>query len=205
MSPNRPIHLVVVLSLLVGLAPIAHAFNTYQVGTPVKGREYNDVLKQWFDRTLTIWVGVDAAKTEYLIFTADTGIGQATVLIRGVGNSRKRLRALTSKALEWSDVARKNRTDISKPLGCLGEDEYSLCARNGTAFSENQLGLMFYAAESGAQTDLILSVVDRDNRFKKVTVYLDSAAMRMLLRSLDEVDTALKKARNTQSKQDLFK
>ena len=33
-----------------------YAFNTYQVGEEITGREYNDVLERWFNKKFSIWV-----------------------------------------------------------------------------------------------------------------------------------------------------
>ncbi len=67
------------------------------------------------------------------------------------------------------------------------------------------MGLRFFAANWGAQTNLIINIVDRNNQFIKTEIYFDPPAMRKLLNNIGYIDGTLKKARDTASKQELFR
>jgi len=182
-----------------------YAFNIYRVGEEITGQEYNDVWKRWFDKKFSIWVGVSEDNTEYIFFKGETGLGDATVMVQRSKTIRNKLRKAVVKAIEWSDVARKNEADATKSLGCFGRDKYDICEKNGTAFDENQMGLKFFAANSGKQTNLIISLVDRDNQFIKTSICIDLQEMKKMLNVVDQIESALEKARKTAKDQKLFK
>jgi len=181
------------------------AFNIYQVGNSVIAKEHNELLHRWIPRSFSVWVGVDQKKTEYLIFKADTGLKEAVVSVRYTKATRDKLGRMLTKALEWTEVARKNEADTSKGLGCFGDDPSGLCAKDGNALDENQMGLSFFAASRGQQTDLIIDIIDRENQFIKVTIYFELLQMRQLLDVARGIESALKEAKQATSKQELFK
>jgi hypothetical protein len=196
--------ILICFTLLCGL-PKTQAFNIYSVGEEIVGQEYNDVLKRWFVRKLSIWVGVREDNTEYILFKGETGLGYATVMVKNTKATRDKLKRAVAKAIEWSDVARKNQADASKSLGCLGEDKYDLCEEKGLAFDENQMGLSFFSANSGQQTNLIISIVDYDNQFIKTTIYVDVPEMKKMLNVIGKIESEFEKARKTAKDQELFK
>jgi hypothetical protein len=196
--------ILISFTLLWG-SPKAQAFNIYRVGEEIVGQEYNDVLKRWFVRKLSIWVGVREDNTEYILFKGETGLGYATVMVKNTKGTRDKLKRAVAKAIGWSDVARENQADASKSLGCLGEDKYDLCEEKGLAFDENQMGLSFFSANSGQQTNLIISIVDYDNQFIKTTIYVDVPEMKKMLNIIEKIESEFGKARKTAKDQKLFK
>ncbi|MBC2714852.1 MAG: hypothetical protein HF978_06020 [Desulfobacteraceae bacterium] len=201
---------VIVFVFLFGLSfsfglPKAQAFNIYRVGDEIVGQEYNDVWKSWFDRKFSIWVGVNNNNKEYIFFKGETGLGDATVMVQNSKARMDKLKGAVTKALEWSDVARKNQADTSKGLGCFGDDEYNLCGKDGSAYKENQMGLSFFAANSGKQTNLVINIVDRDNQFIKTSIYIDMIEMKKMLNVVDNIENEFEKARKTAKDQNLFK
>ena len=184
----------------------AHAFNIYRVGEEIIGQEYNDVWKRWFDKKFSIWVGVSENNTEYIFFKGETGLGDATVMVEYSKTTREKLRKAVEKAIEWSDVARKNQADTTKNLGCFGwDDEYNSCMISGSAFVKNQMGLRFFASNSGKETSLIISIIDRDNQFIKASIYVNLPETKKMLNALDQIEIVFKKARKTAKDQKLFK
>lgn len=199
-------YIVFIILMLACLASQeANAFNIYLVREEIVGQEYNDVWKRWFDKKFSIWVGVSENNTEYIFFKGETGLGDATVMVQNSKTTREKLRKAVVKAIEWSDVARKNQADTTKSLGCFGRDKYDLCEKNGEAFDENQVGLKFFAANSGKQTNLIINIVDRDNQFIKASIYVDLPEMKKMLDAVYQIESALEKARKTAKDQKLFK
>jgi hypothetical protein len=197
--------ILICLILVVWSPPEAQAFNIYLVGEEIVGQEFNDVWKLWFDKKFSIWVGVGENNTEYIFFKGDTGLGDATVMVQNTKATRDKLRKAVVKALEWSDVAGKNQADTSKSLGCFGLDKYDLCEKNGSAFDKNQMGLSFFASNGGKQTNLIISIVDRDNQFIKTSVYVDVPEMKKMLNVTEKIESEFEKARKTAKDQKLFK
>lgn len=182
-----------------------YAFNVYQVGEEITGQEYNDIWKRWFDKNFSIWVGVSENNTEYIFFKGETGLGDATVMVQHSKTIREKLRKAIIKAIEWANVAQKNKVDTEKSLGCFGLDEYGICEKNGTAFEENQMGLKFFAVNSGQQTNLIISLVDRDNQFIETSIYIELQEIKKMLNAVNQIENTLKRAYKTTKNQKLFK
>lgn len=161
-----------------------YAFNTYQVGEEITGREYNDVLERWFNKKFSIWVGI-SGHTEYIAFQGETGLGNATVWVRNSKTIRTKLRKSVVKAIEWSEVARKNKVDTIKSLDYFdGRDGHPYTYRHGTSTKKNEMSLKFFATNSGKQTDLIISLVDQDNQFIKTPIYICLQEMKKMLNAI---------------------
>ena len=143
--------------------------------------------------------------SEYLLFKGETALGDATVMIPSSVEKIEKLQKSVMKAIEWSDVAKKNKADATKSLGCFGSDKYSICEKEGTAFDENQIGLKFFSAKNGNQTNLIVTLVDRDNQFIKSTIYIELPEINKMLNAIKQIETVFKKARKTAKDQKLFK
>lgn len=199
--------LTTIVFLIFGFiaANSAFAFNIYRVGDVIQGREHNEILNRWLDREFSIWVGVGDKRKEYILFEAETGLSKATVMVNNTKSIREKLKKAVSKAIEWSDVAKKNNADTTKGLGCFGVDKYNLCEKNSTAFEEGQMSLKFFSANNGSQTDLIISVIDRDNQFYKASIYITISEMKKLLKTVEGIEVAFEKARETAKNRDLFK
>lgn len=174
------------------------AFNTYEVGE-ITGQEYNDVWKKWFNKKLSIWVGIDNEDNkEYIFFQGDTGLGNATVSIQNLEGTIEQLKEAVKKAIEWSDIARKNQADVSKNIRC-----FNLCAEK--PYRGNQMSMSFFAANSGKQTNLIIMMIDRSNHLIKTTIYVNLLEMKKLLMIIGKIEDKFKKARKTAKDQNLFK
>jgi len=183
----------------------AYAFNTYLVGEEIVGQGYNDVWKRWYKRKFSIWVGV-RGNAEFIFFVGETGLGDATVMVDDYEALREKFKNAIKKAIEWSNVARKNQADTKKSLGCFAQDDrFNICEETGLAFKENQMGLSFFATNGGRQTNLIISIVDRNNQFIKTSIYVDLPEMIKLLKVVDQIEGAFQKARKTAKDQKLFK
>ena len=181
-----------------------YAVNIYRVGEEIIGQDYDDVWKRWFDKKFSVWVGVED-NYEGILFKAETGLGIVTVTDKNSKIMREKLRKAVVKAIEWSDVARKNRADASNSLGCFGYGIIGFSEESGTAFDENQMCLKFFAANGGTQTNLIISLVDRRNKFIKTTIYLNLQKMKEMLNVVDQIESTFEKARKTAKDQMLFK
>ena len=201
-------HLLPILSLAVVVLLCrseASAFNIYQVGSVVIGQEHNEVWKRWFDKKFSIWVGAHGKKDENLIFKVETGLGDATVRVNYTKAVRDKLERAVTKAIEWSEVAKKNQADTTKGLGCFGNDLYEICEKDGNVFKENQMGLRFFAANGGTQTNLVIDIIDMNNQLIRATIHIDLPQMKQLLENSQSIETVMKKARETAGKEDLFK
>ncbi len=185
------------------------AFNTYEVGE-ITGQEYNDVWKKWFNREFSIWVGVgkniDNKDTEYIYFKGTTGIGDATVRVQSSEATIKKIKRAVEKAIEWADIARKNRADTSKGLLCfMGRSVMEDESCEGYEENKNQMGISFFAVNSGKQNSLIIKLIDYDNQFIKTSLYFDLLEMKKLLKVIGEIENTFKKAHKTARDQNLFK
>ncbi|WP_404419021.1 hypothetical protein [Marinospirillum sp.] len=195
----------VLLFSLLAISSAAKAFNIYRVGDVVKGREHNEMLNRWIERDFSIWVGVDERNSEYIFFKVNTALSTATVMVENTKSIKEKFTDAVSKAIDWSEVAKKSKADTTKGLGCFGVDRYGHCEKNSSAFDEGQMGLKFFSANSGNQTDLIVDIVDRNNQFYKATIYIETVEMKKLLSAAKGIEAAFLKARETANNQDLFK
>lgn len=189
------------------------ATHLYRSGDPVKGKEYNDLLKMWIDKDITIWVGISEDGMGEVYVYGETGLGNAVILLdlnyslsQGKSEIITKFENAVLKAIKWSAIARENKADVSKGLGCFGKsDKYGLCEKNSNAFDEGQMSLSFFSANNGNQTDLIISIIDEYNQFIKTTVYINTHGMKELLRAIKSINNAFKKAKDAETKKDLFK
>jgi hypothetical protein len=186
----------------------ASAVNTYRAGDEVQGRTYNELFKSWSKRNLSILVAVSDEGKEYVFFVVNTGLGSTTVGFEYTPSVQKKLLSLVNKAIEWSKIARTNRADTTKGLGCFGRERlvtFDGCQKSGDAKEKNQVGLGFFSANNGQQTDLIVDLIDWNNQFIKAKVYLNEAGMRQLLTAINAIPDTMKKAKSMSKKRDLFK
>lgn len=195
--------MLICITLLCGF-PKAQAYSLYRVGDEIVGKKYNEVYKRWFHNEFSIWVGIDHRNTEYIFFKGETALGDATVMVKNTKATRGKLKTAVAKAIEWSGIARKNQADTLKSLGCFGRNAYNLCEEHGKALEKNAMGLSFFANNGGKQTDLILSIIDQDNKFIKTTIYIDVPEMKKLLNVVEEIQIGFEKARKIAKNQKLF-
>lgn len=187
------------LFLLLIVSSTAQALNLYRVGDVVHGREYIERLNRWVDRDFSIWVGVDERNNEYIFFKGKTALSTVTVMVDNTKSIREKFTSAVSKAIEWSGVAKKNKADTTKGLGCFGADKHGICEKNSSAYDAGQMSLKFFSANSGNQTDLIVDIVDRDNQLYKASIYLEASEMKKLLSTAKGIEAAFVKVRETPS------
>lgn len=186
------------------LAP-AHAFSIYRSGQVVEGEAHNDVIGRWMPRHVSLYVGI-SGEAEYLIVRAETGLGVADAMMEPALDAIERLQTILSKAISWSDIARKNKADTTKILGCLGGKEWDVshCERYGKP-EEGQVAFTFFSARGGKYIRLILDIIDEENQFKKAQIYLDLIDIKQLREAATKADAVLNKARERGQKDHLFK
>lgn len=197
METLRNVVIVLFALFAVVFATNVQAFDIYRVGDEIRGKEYNDASKKWLDRSFSVWVGMDEDNTELVYFIGDSSAsGVATVMVRNIKNVQAKLETAVSKAMEWSEIARKNKADGSKNLGCFGD-----CS----ADAGNRMGWTFFAANSGKQTDLVIKMVDVHNESITAFMCVELSEMVKLLQVVRGIDEAMERARDAASKQDLFR
>lgn len=196
------------LSVLIGVGALSaspsHAFNIYQVGNVIEARSYNDLLNRWLPQDFSIWIGTSEG-TDYIFFKAETGLKPAMVTEEYGPATQTKLKEIVSKAIRWAGIAEKNKADTTKGLGCFGMKSNERCKKDGNAFDRNQMGVSFFAANGGKQTDLILDIKDRENQFYAAQLYLNLEKIKELQRVIEQIPDRFAKARDTDNKQNLFK
>ncbi|MBZ5637443.1 MAG: hypothetical protein LAO51_01660 [Acidobacteriia bacterium] len=186
------------------IAP-AHAQTLHSAGPPIKGFAYSDLLKTWVSRDLKVSVTVTDDGREWVFFKGETGLDDALVVVQYTPDVREALTAALVKALEWADVARKNKADTYKGITCVGSDEQRICARTGAPFEENQMALRFYSKIAAGQVNLVVDMISRDNQFTKTTIFFEMSEVRRFQKLLYGLREAFAKAHETARKQELFK
>lgn len=197
METLRNVVIVLFALFAVVFTTNVQAFDIYRVGDEIRGKEYNDASKKWLDRSFSVWVGIDEDKKELVYFIGDSSVsGVATVIVNNSKDLQAKLEAAVSQAIEWSEIARKNKADGSKTLGCFGD-----CAAN----AENRMGWTFFAANSGKQTDLVIKMVDVHKESITAFMCVDLSEMVKLLQVVRGIDESMERVRDAVSKQELFR
>jgi hypothetical protein len=181
------------------------AVNIYRVGDIIAADSHVKSLNIWRKRNFSIWVGVYESGTRFLMFKSETGLRDADVMVTYDSSIQFELERIVVKGIEWARIAKANKAETEKGIGCLGGDDYEFCKNRGHAFEENQIGFSFLSANEGKQTNLILSLVDQSNQFYNATLYLDVAEMKLLQGLIAKIPEALKKAVQKSKKRGLFK
>jgi hypothetical protein len=184
----------------------------YELGTKVTGKSYNDILKRWISRDVRLFLVLDDdAESKIFYLVVETGLGDAKAILATDFESlpQEKFEEVLKKALVWSKVAKKNKADVTKTLGCFSYrvtygQATKICTELGTAEKPGEIGLKFFSAEGGKQTDVILSIVDRDNQFLQTTLYLEPNAILQLLKNLWNADEQYSKAVKARKKDALF-
>jgi len=162
------------LMLVVIVAIPAAAFaGTRTVEGNATGKYYNDVWNRWSKVPMAVYV--DDAGSAYIMGT-DGGIMKARGFL--APSDTKKVAALLRKSQEWVKTARAKKLEVTKKLGTF---------MRGSDFQRNGVALKFFAANEGKQTDVILSLVDFDNQFYKLDLYLDPGQVKQLIGLLDRV------------------
>ncbi len=197
--------LILLLVTWICFAPTsASCLNSYQVGEAIEGETYSEATKAWNKRELSLWVGIDSSGEEFVLFSAEGGIGEVNVWMPYASGEVAKIEKLLIKATEWINIARSNRVDTSKVLGCFPDAQYLICERDGTPHGRRQLGIRFFAINDGQTSGVIFDMADGDNQFRRATIQFGPTEIEKLLQSLHKVEHTFKKARDMAKKQDLF-
>jgi len=182
----------------------AAAFMVYPVVEPVKGFVYSDLYRKWEERQFWLEVGYNK-DVPYLFFRGDAKIRIATVRVKYTADIQSKLELYVSKGIEWADVARMNKADVTKPLGCFGKDKYGICAEDGDAYKRGQAGFSFFATDQGASTSLVIDLIDENSKVYKGQFYFDVPEMKRLQRIVAAIPQTLIDVRMKGKKEALFK
>jgi hypothetical protein len=195
----------IALTLLsaVFFSPMTSFAIEYQAGAVVVGKSYNEILRTWVKRDFSLWVYVNDGGKEWVEMKGDSGLGQVQVDMFYEKEGIDHLRRMLTTAIEWTDIARSNRADTSKALGCLPLAEY-VCDNPGVPDGVNQMGLSFWSTANGQRSSLIADMIHHNNKFKRAEIYFDAAQIPSLINNLEQLEPAITKARETRKKQHLF-
>jgi len=161
----------VALALL--LTASAAAASTRVVQGSATAKSYNEVWRKWDNVPLAVYV--DDSSNAYIMGT-DGGIIKARGFLSQSDTSK--VLALLRKSQEWVATAQAKKLEVTKELGRF---------MRRSDFSENGVALQFFAANEGRQTDVILTLVDFDNQFYRLELYLDPSQVAALIGLLERV------------------
>ncbi|WP_444917487.1 hypothetical protein [Microbulbifer sp. JMSA003] len=107
------------------------------------------------------------------------------------------------KAQRWGDIARKHKTEMTKPLACIGDDPTGDCNEAGVSVQSNQIGMLFDAQEEGNVNFLIVSFRSGPEQVRSVFA-LDEKNLDYLVLQVATWQQGLEKLRKQRSKEALF-
>ena len=177
-------------SIILILLFVSANAGTRSVSGQTTGLYHNAVMESWSTEPIAIYV--DHAGNTYI-----QG-GESIIFARGFlyPNERIKVIELLEKALQWAKTARKEQVEVSKPLGSF---------MKGKSYGEHGVKLTFFSSNKGRQTDVILHMVDFDNMFNQITLYLNTMAVLELLDLLKKVPATLEELKVNEAKAELFK
>ena len=178
-------------AILVGLAvPCATFAQTRDVEGKAVGRYHNDVWELWSDQPVSVYVD---DKSNVYVRGGDS-------LLKAVGHfpgaRLKDVIGLLEKSIDWSKKAKENKLEITKPLGSFV---------TGTEFQKQGIDLVFFSADKGNQTDVILTIQDFDNMLSKISLYLNPEQVAQLVALLKKVPEACRQLKAQKDKSDILK
>lgn len=205
LSEYSLLHMVLGLTILSGIMTTpAFSMNLYRVGDEIAGESYNELMQKWLSRNLTVRVGIDERGQEYMVFIGETGYGEAAVYVPYNDDEVEPLKRMLTQSKDWVSVAKHNRADTDKALGCFPEETFLPCQMSGVPGAENQMGVRFFATHDGQLSRLILDLADQNNRYKRAAIYFDQQGIDKLIKAAQQLGPALARAKETARKQHLF-
>ena len=173
------------LLLLLLLPTVAYAGTRIGEGSTT-GRYYNEVWKIWSEEPISVYV--DEKGNTYI-----EG-GEGLIYARGIlyAGERQKFIELLRKGIKWAETVRKEQLEITKNLGSFMK-ERSYGDKYG-------IKLTFFSANKGNQTDVILDIVDFDNTFDTITLYLNPSQAQELIKLLEKVPQTLKDLKEYEKK-----
>lgn len=201
-----PIHFLKTLTVLLGILlfsilPVYAA----SVGKIVVAKEYNDILRGWIDRRLGLQISdgeIYGVNGPFLVFISDTGLGEARTYTKISESLQENLESIVGKAIKWAKIAQKNKADVHKVISCIGKYAEA-CMQHGRV-DRNHLLFEFSAQKGGKQTNLIITIVDLDYKYKNATLYLGLPEMNQLLGNIRKIDIGLEEYYTQRGNEVLF-
>ena len=160
---------------------------TRSVEVQATGKYYNKDWKNWSEETLRVYVDKEG---KVYVSGGSTLIG-ATGYI--APNRLPELIGALEKSQEWTTKAKEAQLEITKELATF---------MSGSGHEEQGFTLSFFAANKGEQTDVIISIKDFDNMFKKIDLYLNPEQVKQFLIVLSKVPETVKALLEQGSKAD---
>jgi len=158
----------------------AQGFSATKMVGQVGGRSYNDILDQWLEEPLYVYVD---SKGKTYIAGGDVFLAKAYFS----DSERLEIIKLLQKGLAWSKQAREKQVELTKALGSVKFliDELTN--------HYNGIDLIFFAANKAKQTDVIIKIHDFDNMFYETELYLDNDMVKELIVLLKKVPATIEK------------
>jgi hypothetical protein len=138
------------------------------------GKYHNDVWNSWSEVPVIVYV--DDTGNAYISGRTDGGIIKARGFLT-VSDVNK-VASLLRKSQEWVRTAKAEGLEVTKELGSFMQE---------SEFREYGVALRFFSANAGKQTDVIITLVDFENQFFTMELYLEPNQVAGLIRLLEKV------------------
>jgi len=201
---NNILKIIITLLIFTTSVTAGTVSNPYKAGETINGTAYRTALKKWINIDFIIYVGIDNEGIEYIFFHLSKPIFPVTVNQTYNLDKVKKLKIAIEKAIKWVDVAKKNKADTVKALGCFGDGADEECINTGEALKQSQLALKFHSWDNGNIAELSLSFVDEVTDFKTEEINLDIPNMKLFISALSDIEKAMEKARSAKKNENLF-
>lgn len=181
--------------LILILATISIAMSTHgqtrQIEGQTEGRRYLDALDIWKNEPVSAYVDVELN----LYLVAGGPLSHPRGFLRSAQIPRL-VRAL-EQGLEWSKKAKAEKLEASKKLVELWSHAGSI--------DQTGVELTFFSANQGSQTDIVLHVIDFENRYVQSELYLNPSQVEKLIAILNRaVPTWKELQENTEKAEDVL-
>jgi len=178
------------LILTIIVASSAFAQTRTVEGAAAEGRIHNEMLKRWIPTKVEVYVDLEGY--------AYVHVRERVMSPRGLipPDMQPSLINALEKSKEWAKKAKEDQVEISKELGRF---------RTESKRHDTGVDLTFFSAQKGVQTDVIMLVLDFDNRFVKAEVYIATDKIDALIALLKKVPATQKELQDQKKKADEFK
>jgi hypothetical protein len=177
----------IALTLFLSTAAFAQ---TRTVEGKATGRIYNEIKKGWVPVSVEMYV--DDESNFYAV------VVRPTAQARGMlpKDCLPVFIAALEKAKEWARKAKADEIEITKSLGDFATPRGEII---------HDVKLNFFSAQKGKQADVILTVIDFDNRYKTAETYIAIEDIEPLILMLKKVPVTHEELLVQKKKSDDFK
>lgn len=185
--------IIVFVFVIIFTLPALASADTRPVEGSTTGGYYNSVSERWTNEPISIYVDDQG-------FSYVRGGGSSLIMARGMlwGDDIDipDFIELLEKGLEWGAIVKKEKIEITKDLGEILQ---------GFIGEESGMKLTFLSINNGSDFKINLHIIDFDNRFKKISLFLREKQVKELIALVKKIPLTITELLKQKKKAELLK